>query len=156
MAGYFLGISIFLAILAITLWRCLPTYKSETNLNYFQLLGSIFKLFATTPVFRSFVGFCFLSFGLLWTSMAFLLASDLLIILTLVIGLFGLVGAAGALMAGKTGVLDKGKAESHRRINHPLSFLGFYHCAPYYHWIGLIQLYWRCPAKLSCSECSCH
>lgn len=48
--GIFWLASVFLAILAITLWRCLPTYKSQTNLNYFQLLGSIFKLFATTPV----------------------------------------------------------------------------------------------------------
>lgn len=72
--GIFWLASVFLAILAITLWRCLPTYKSQTNLNYFQLLGSIFKLFATTPVLRtrSLIGaLIFAHFGLLWTSMAF-------------------------------------------------------------------------------------
>ncbi|MEQ5191366.1 MFS transporter, partial [Escherichia coli] len=46
--GIFWVASVFLTILAITLWRCLPTYKSQTDLNYFQLLGSIFKLFVTT------------------------------------------------------------------------------------------------------------
>ena len=143
--GIFWVASIFLSILAITLWRCLPTYKSETNLNYFQLLGSIFKLFATTPVLRtrSLVGaLIFAHFGLLWTSMAFLLASDPFNYSDAVIGLFGLVGAAGALMAGKAGVLvDKGKGKKTTTVGLVILFLswGFIIIAPYYHWIGLIS-----------------
>lgn len=67
--GIFWVASVFLTILAITLWRCLPTYKSQTDLNYVQLLGSIFKLFVTTPVLRtrSLIGaLIFAHFGLLW------------------------------------------------------------------------------------------
>ncbi|MGP7973963.1 MFS transporter [Proteus mirabilis] len=143
--GIFWLASVFLAILAITLWRCLPTYKSQTNLNYFQLLGSIFKLFVTTPVLRtrSLIGaLIFAHFGLLWTSMAFLLASDPFNYSDAVIGLFGLVGAAGALMAGKAGVwVDKGKGKKTTTSGLILLFIcwGLIVIAPYYQWIGLIS-----------------
>ncbi|WP_445494677.1 MFS transporter [Photorhabdus sp. SF281] len=105
--------SVLLVILALTLWRCLPHYKQVTTLNYFQLLGSIVKLVATTPLLRvrAILGaLTFANFSLLWTSMAFLLSAPPFNYSEGIIGLFGLVGAAGALMATKTGQLvDKGK-----------------------------------------------
>lgn len=143
--GIFWVASVFLAILAITLWRCLPTYKSQTDLNYFQLLGSIFKLFTTTPVLRtrSLIGaLIFAHFGLLWTSMAFLLSSEPFNYSEAVIGLFGLVGAAGALMAGKAGAwVDKGKGKTTTTVGLIILLLswGFIIIAPYYHWIGVIS-----------------
>ncbi|NHB88678.1 MFS transporter [Photorhabdus tasmaniensis] len=105
--------SILLVILSLTLWRCLPRYKQVTTLNYFQLLGSIGKLVATTPLLRvrAILGaLTFANFSLLWTSMAFLLSAPPFNYSEGIIGLFGLVGAAGALMATKTGQLvDTGK-----------------------------------------------
>ncbi|NHB97321.1 MFS transporter [Photorhabdus stackebrandtii] len=105
--------SVSLVILSLTLWRCLPCYRQVTTLNYVQLLGSIVKLIATTPLLRvrAILGaLTFANFSLLWTSMAFLLSAPPFNYSEGVIGLFGLVGAAGALMATKTGQLvDKGK-----------------------------------------------
>ncbi|QAV23976.1 MFS transporter [Proteus hauseri] len=143
--GIFWVASVCLAILAITLWRCLPTYKSQTELNYFQLLGSIFKLFAITPVLRtrSLIGaLIFAHFGLLWTSMAFLLSSNPFNYSDAVIGLFGLIGAAGALMASKAGGwVDKGKGKITTTVGLIILFISwcFIIIAPYFHWIGVVS-----------------
>ncbi|OWO78713.1 MFS transporter [Photorhabdus luminescens] len=105
--------SVLLVILSLTLWRYLPRHKQVTNLNYFQLLGSIVNLITTSPLLRvrAILGaLTFANFSLLWTSMAFLLSAPPFNYSEGIIGLFGLVGAAGALMATKTGQLvDKGK-----------------------------------------------
>lgn len=54
----------------------------------------------------------FANFGLLWTAMAFLLASPPFNYSEGTIGLFGLVGAAGAIMASQAGhLVDKGKGK---------------------------------------------
>ncbi len=84
-----------------------------SELKYGQLLASIVVLFVRTPVLRvraALGAIVFAAFGLLWTSMAFLLASDPFNYSESTIGLFGLAGAAGALMAGPAGrFADKGK-----------------------------------------------
>lgn len=107
--------SIALAFLALILWRSLPKYKQVSELSYVQLLGSIVTLFAKTPVLRlraAMGAISFAAFALLWTSMAFLLASEPFNYSEGVIGLFGLVGAAGALMASQAGrLVDKGKGK---------------------------------------------
>lgn len=106
--------SVLMALMAIVLWRGLPVVKSETQLNYSQLLGSIFSLFAKNPLLRTraLLGcLTFANFSILWTSMAFLLASPAFNFSEGTIGLFGLAGAAGALGARPAGSLaDKGKA----------------------------------------------
>ncbi len=106
--------SVLMIIMALILWRYLPRYKQHSGLNYGQLLGSIFSLFIRTPVLRARAllgALSFANFSVLWTSMAFLLASPPFGYSEATIGLFGLVGAAGALMATKAGQLaDKGKA----------------------------------------------
>ncbi|HGK4853018.1 TPA: MFS transporter [Yersinia enterocolitica] len=106
--------SVLMIIMALILWRYLPRYKQHSGLNYGQLLGSIFSLFIRTPVLRTRAllgALSFANFSVLWTSMAFLLASPPFGYSEATIGLFGLVGAAGALMATKAGQLaDKGKA----------------------------------------------
>lgn len=106
--------SALMIIMALVLWRKLPKHQQHTDLNYPQLLKSIFTLFIHTPVLRTraLLGmFCFANFSILWTSMAFLLAGPAYHYSEGVIGLFGLVGAAGALAATRAGHLaDKGKA----------------------------------------------
>ncbi len=106
------GLMMFLIlILALKL----PRYHQKTDLNYFQLIGSIGRLFFTTPVLatRALLGaLTFANFALLWTAMAFLLASPPFNYSEGTIGLFGLVGAAGALMATQAGrLVDKGKGK---------------------------------------------
>lgn len=106
--------SALMIIMSLVLWRKLPKHQQHTDLNYPQLLKSIFTLFIHTPVLRTraLIGmFCFANFSILWTSMAFLLAGPAYHYSEGVIGLFGLVGAAGALAATRAGHLaDKGKA----------------------------------------------
>ncbi|WP_290557520.1 MULTISPECIES: MFS transporter [unclassified Leclercia] len=106
--------SVLMVVMALALWRGLPKVKSETHLNYPQLLGSVFSLFIKDKLLRTraLLGcFTFANFSILWTSMAFLLASPPFNYSEGVIGLFGLAGAAGALGARPAGGLaDKGKS----------------------------------------------
>ena len=106
--------SVLMVFMALALWRYLPRYQQSVKLNYGQLLRSIFSLFSSTPILRSrAVTGClaFANFSILWTSMAFLLASPPYGYSEGTIGLLGLVGAAGALAARQAGSLaDKGKA----------------------------------------------
>ncbi|EPF15032.1 Inner membrane transport protein ynfM [Cedecea davisae] len=105
--------SVLMALMAIALWRGLPQVKQESHLNYPQLLTSIFSLFIKNSLLRTraLLGcLTFANFSILWTSMAFLLASPPFNFSEGVIGLFGLAGAAGALGARPAGgLVDKGK-----------------------------------------------
>ncbi|MBJ9342365.1 MFS transporter [Citrobacter freundii] len=108
--------SVLMALMAVALWRGLPKMKSDTHLNYPQLLGSVFSLFIHDKLLRTraMLGcLTFANFSILWTSMAFLLAAPPFNYSEGMIGLFGLAGAAGALGARPAGgFADKGK--SHR------------------------------------------
>lgn len=106
--------SALMAVMALALWRGLPATRQETQLNYPQILGSVFALFAAEKVLRTraLLGcLTFANFSILWTSMAFLLAGAPWHFSESTIGLFGLAGAAGALGARPAGVhADKGRA----------------------------------------------
>lgn len=106
--------SVLMALMALALWRFLPQVKPSVSLNYPQLLKSIFQLYKANRVIRTraLTGcLSFANFSVLWTSMAFLLASPPYSYSEGEIGLLGLVGAAGALAARQAGSLaDKGKA----------------------------------------------
>ncbi|EFE95946.1 MFS transporter [Serratia odorifera] len=105
--------SVLMIAMALILWRALPRYKQHSGLNYPQLLKSIFSLFGGTPLLRTRAllgALSFANFSVLWTSMAFLLAAPPFGYSEATIGLFGLVGAAGALAATRAGhLVDKGK-----------------------------------------------
>ncbi len=91
--------SALMALMAVALWRGLPKLKSDTHLNYPQLLGSVFSLFIHDKLLRTraLLGcLTFANFSILWTSMAFLLAAPPFSYSEGMIGLFGLAGAAGA------------------------------------------------------------
>ena len=106
--------SVLMVLMALALWRFLPQVKPTVSLNYPQLLKSIFQLYRANRVIRTraWTGcLSFANFSVLWTSMAFLLASPPYGYSEGEIGLLGLVGAAGALAARQAGSLaDKGKA----------------------------------------------
>ncbi|EEH5261567.1 MFS transporter [Salmonella enterica] len=106
--------SALMALMAVELWRGLPKLKSDTHLNYPQLLGSVFSLFIHDKLLRTraLLGcLTFANFSILWTSMAFLLAAPPFSYSEGMIGLFGLAGAAGALGARPAGgFADKGKS----------------------------------------------
>lgn len=97
---------------AVALRRVLPLAPTSTRLGYAALLRSVWHLIRTERVLqlRSALGaLSFGAFSVLWTSMAFLLAGPPYHYGVAVIGLFGLVGAAGALAASSAGRLaDRG------------------------------------------------
>lgn len=106
--------SVLMALMALALWRGLPKVQEKSRLNYPQLLRSVITLFTRDKLLRTraLLGcLTFANFSILWTSMAFLLASPPFNYSEATIGLFGLAGAAGALGARPAGSLaDKGKA----------------------------------------------
>lgn len=94
--------SVLMVLMALALWRFLPQVKPTVSLNYPQLLKSIFQIYRSNRVMRTraWAGcLSFANFSVLWTSMAFLLASPPYGYSEGEIGLLGLVGAAGALAA---------------------------------------------------------
>jgi predicted MFS family arabinose efflux permease len=91
----------------------LPRYREHGTLSYPALLASVLHLLREEPVLRRRAQYGLFSFGTFsafWTSMAFLLSHHYRYS-TAVIGLFGLVGSAGALAATAAGRLsDRGWA----------------------------------------------
>ena len=102
-----------MVLVALLLRRALPTHHRPLGMSYLGLLGSIGTLFREEPVLRlrALVGAAVMgTFSVFWTSMAFLLAGPPYHMASGAIGLFGLVGAAGALAASGAGRLsDQGK-----------------------------------------------
>jgi len=102
---YWLAAALMLAQ-AVVLWVKLPTYRRHVGLSYGRLLGSVVKIARAEPVLRRRALFGALSFGafsVLWTTLAFLLSGPPYGYGEGTIGLFGLVGAAGALTASVVG-----------------------------------------------------
>lgn len=112
---YWVGAAAMLAMTALLAWR-LPTHRQSAGLSYPRLLGSVLSLLRDEPVLRlrAFMGAtAFAAFSVLWTSMAFLLAASPYGFSSATIGLFGLVGAAGALMANVAGrLVDRGHSRT--------------------------------------------
>lgn len=101
-------------VLAAWIWRALPTVAPHATGSYGVLLRSIGTLVREQPVLRQrmLLAACGMAgFSALWTTISFLLASDAYGYSEAVIGLFGLAGVAGALMAPLAGrVADRGHA----------------------------------------------
>ena len=104
-----------MVVATMVLRRALPRHHQPVDLSYFRLLLSIFELFRAEPILqtRALLGAAtFGTFSVFWTSMAFLLAGSPHWMSPSTIGLFGLVGVAGALAASSAGRLaDRGKGD---------------------------------------------
>ena len=103
------------AVLALVglLARTLPREDARPKLIYRELLASVVHLMRSEPQLRlrsAYGGLAFAAFSVLWTSLAFLLAGSPYRYSDAVIGLFGLLGASGALTASLSGRLaDRGR-----------------------------------------------
>ncbi len=99
-------------VMAALLNQFLPGEAHRSRLRYRELLGSVVRLLATEPVLRlraALGALAFATFSVIWTSIAFLLAGSPYRYSEATIGLFGLLGAAGALAATTSGRLaDRG------------------------------------------------
>ncbi len=88
--------------LAVVLRRELPVEGARPRLRYRDLLVSTVAIFRREPLLRrrsAFGALGFSAFSVLWTTLAFLLSGAPYHYGNGVIGLFGLVGAAGAICA---------------------------------------------------------
>lgn len=91
-----------------------PVNKPQFEGSYAQLIRSLFTLIKTQPVLREATlinMFSFAQFGAFWTTMVLLLSDAPFHFNSATIGLFGIVGASGALAAPLVGRLgDKGNS----------------------------------------------
>jgi predicted MFS family arabinose efflux permease len=93
-------------VLAVVLSRLLPPEGERPRIGYGSLLRSTVTLMRTETLLRRrafFGALGFAAFSVFWTTMAFLLAGAPYHYSELTIGLFGLVGAGGALCANVAG-----------------------------------------------------
>ena len=113
-----------------------PVNKPQFEGSYGQLIQSLFTLIKTQPVLREATlinVFCFAQFGAFWTTMVLLLSDAPFHFNSAAIGLFGIVGASGALAAPLVGKLgDKGnsrKAIGYACLLLLISFVVYYFSA---------------------------
>jgi predicted MFS family arabinose efflux permease len=104
--------AVVMIVLAVLMNRVLPSMPSTEQSSYRALLGSVVTLVATEAELRRRMALAFLQFAgftVLWTPMAFLLSDPPYHYGATVIGLFGLFGVAGTLVAPAAGRLgDRG------------------------------------------------
>jgi predicted MFS family arabinose efflux permease len=100
--GVYAVAAVLMAVTTVTLYRQLPDLPPEVTHGYAAQLRQTLSLVRTQPVlrWRSLIGACgFGSFSAFWTTISFLLARPPYNFNQLEIGLFALVGAAGALVS---------------------------------------------------------
>jgi predicted MFS family arabinose efflux permease len=96
------------AAFAPLIWRYMPKLPPKQSLGYGSAMRSLWTLFRTQPLLRescAMGALIFASFSCFWTTLAFLLYSHYGLGAA-VAGSFGLVGAAGALVAPLAGRLS--------------------------------------------------
>ena len=103
--------AVLMALTAVMLRRVLPDHAPQLTITYREQLRGVLDIARAEPVlrWRSLIAACgFGSFGAFWTTVTFLLSGPQYGFSQLAIGLFALVGAAGAVtsMAGGR-MLDK-------------------------------------------------
>lgn len=112
---YWIDAALVLAV-ALLLWRRLPRLHTRAGPGYPALLASTLALFGREPLLRWRAGIGALSlasFNALWTAVVFLLAGPGYGWSESAIGLFGLVGVAGALATPFAGRLaDRGLVQT--------------------------------------------
>jgi predicted MFS family arabinose efflux permease len=102
--------AVFIALTAVMLYRALPDHARQLAIGYREQLRGVLDVARAEPVlrWRSLIAACgFGSFACFWTTITFLLSSPRYGFSQFDIGLFALVGAAGAVTAlGAGRVLD--------------------------------------------------
>src|SRR5487761_1919967 len=128
--GVYLVAAAAVVILAIVLAIRLPNEELRTRPTYPAVLKSVAALFFREPVLRRRAVFGALAFGafsVFWTTVAFVLAGPPYHYSSAIIGLFGLIGAAGAVCANVAGRLaDKDRVRQLTASFAALTLLSFY------------------------------
>lgn len=123
------GAAVLIALLAVVLRIKLPVRVPESKVTYPKLIGSLWTLFATTPVLRRRAAYhagLFGSFSLFWTVAPLALASPAFGLSQTGIAVFALVGMAGAVASPIAGKLaDAGHSMIATAVALALGVLGF-------------------------------
>ncbi|WP_026718535.1 MFS transporter [Flavobacterium antarcticum] len=126
----------FCLILFFVIRNQFPVNKPTFEGSYGQLIQSLFSLIKTQPLLREATlinVFSFAQFGVFWTTMVLLLSEAPFNFNSATIGLFGIVGASGALAAPLVGKIgDKGSSRiviGYGILLMLLSFIVFYFSA---------------------------
>jgi predicted MFS family arabinose efflux permease len=116
-------------VLAVLLLRAIPVLPARARMSYPALLGSVFGIVRRERTVRwSLVlgGTSFAVFTMFWTALTFLLSAPPFSYSVTQIGLFGLVGLAGALAAQRAGRLqDRGLGLATIGVAWSLVLVGF-------------------------------
>lgn len=94
--------SIFMVIIAFLVWKYIPGEEPAFKGSYRQLMASLFELFKAQPVIRESAMIGASLFGAIsafWATMVFFLEKPPFQYSLTVIGLFGIIGAGGALIS---------------------------------------------------------
>ncbi|MDA8044831.1 MAG: MFS transporter [Actinomycetota bacterium] len=134
--------AVVMAVLAVVLWRTLPREAERAPVRYTRVLASVPVLLKDEPVIllRSVYGAAaFGAFNALWTPLAFLLSSSPYRYSTSTIGLFGLLGVAGALAASFAGrFADRGHAAAMTAVTAGLMLVAWLPVAIGRHSLGAL------------------
>jgi predicted MFS family arabinose efflux permease len=109
-----------MVLLAIASTKLLPKYQPKSQLSYGELLRSLWKLVKSQPALREaslIQAMLFGAFSVFWSTLAFLLTRPSYGYGSKAVGLFGLVGIVGILVAPLLGQLaDRGTAKTIRSM----------------------------------------
>ncbi|MTV51616.1 MFS transporter [Massilia buxea] len=123
------GAAVLIGALALVLRVKLPQRMPDATLRYPQLIGSLWTLFATTPVLRRRAAYhagLFGAFSLFWTVVPQVLASPAFGLSQTGIAVFALVGMAGAVASPVAGKLaDAGHSLVATAVALGLGVIGF-------------------------------
>jgi predicted MFS family arabinose efflux permease len=125
----FAGAAAAILMLAFVLRSKLPQRAPTSSLSYGQLIGSLWKLLATTPVLRRRAAYhagLFGSFSLFWTVTPLMLAGPAFHLSQTGIAIFALVGMAGAVASPIAGrMADRGHTLYATAASLVLGIVGF-------------------------------
>ncbi|GGZ04018.1 putative MFS-type transporter YdeR [Pseudoduganella plicata] len=123
------GAAVLIALLAVVLRFKLPQRVPQAALSYPKLIGSLWTLFATTPILRRRAAYhagLFGAFSLFWTVVPQVLAGPAFGLSQSAIAVFALVGMAGAVASPIAGKLaDKGHSTIATAVALILGIAGF-------------------------------
>lgn len=104
----FASAALLMIVMAILMWRWLPASEPASRLTWPQLIASVVPLWREQPVLREAVSvnsLMFCAFSGFWTTMVFFVEGPPYNYTSRGAGLFGLIGAAGAMAAPLAGRL---------------------------------------------------
>jgi predicted MFS family arabinose efflux permease len=140
----YLGSAVLMAVLAVTLRVALPQHEPTTTVPYAQVLRSTLALVRTHPALLRrglYQAAMFGAFSAFWTTVSYLLTGPRFHYSSIGVGVFALVGAAGAAVAPLAGRwADRGLARPVTGIAFAVAALAFAVAGLAGHGIVLIAL----------------